>query len=167
MPLLSGTPTGARSISLTTTARDVRSRAVSFETLGRFNPGAMQFLCKATDAAFPELGHQRSTCFANVYHQLSVVQCRCLSHMLTVAAGLHTARTGSGWIRDAPQPSPEVLHKACGRCRGCGRLCLVGLVCRLLSSFPSSLVLSVPCSLLYPVQRWHPVVEFLVPLLGS
>jgi hypothetical protein len=29
--------------------------------------------------------------------QLSVVQCRYLSRVLTAAAGLHTARTGSGW----------------------------------------------------------------------
>jgi hypothetical protein len=71
-------------------------RAISFATLGRFSPGAMQFLCEATHAAFPQPGHQRAVCFANVYRQLSVVQCRYLSRMLTAAAGLHTTRTGSG-----------------------------------------------------------------------
>jgi hypothetical protein len=85
-------------------------RAISFETLGRFSPGAMQFLCEATHAAFPQPGHQRAVFFANEYRQLSVVQCRYLSRMLTAAAGLHTARTGSGWIRGAPLPSPEVTH---------------------------------------------------------
>jgi hypothetical protein len=73
-------------------------RAISFEALGRFRPGAMQFLCEATHAAFPQPGHQRDACFANVYHQLPVVQSRYLSRMLTAAAGLHTVRTGSGWI---------------------------------------------------------------------
>jgi hypothetical protein len=70
----------------------------------------MQYLYEATHAAFPQLGHQRAACFANVYHQLSVMQCRYLSRMLTAAAGLHTARTSSGWIRGAPLPSAEVLH---------------------------------------------------------
>jgi hypothetical protein len=85
-------------------------RAISFETLGRFSPGTMQFLCKATHAAFPQPSHQRAACFANIYRQLSVVQCRYLSRMLTAAVGLHTARTGSGWIRGAPQAIPEILH---------------------------------------------------------
>jgi hypothetical protein len=70
----------------------------------------MQFLCEATHAASPQPGHQRATCFANVYRQLSVLQYRYLSRMLTAAAGLHTTRTGSSWIRGAPQPSPEVPH---------------------------------------------------------
>jgi hypothetical protein len=48
-------------------------RAISFETLAWFSPGAMQFLCEATHAAFPQPGHQPAVCFANVYHQLSVV----------------------------------------------------------------------------------------------
>jgi hypothetical protein len=56
----------------------------------------MQFLCGATHAAFPQPGHHRAACFANVYRQLPLVQCRCLSPLLTAAAGLHTARTGSG-----------------------------------------------------------------------
>jgi hypothetical protein len=30
--------------------------------------------------------------------------------MLPAAAGLHTARTSSGWIQGAPLPSPEVPH---------------------------------------------------------
>jgi hypothetical protein len=77
--------------------------------LGRFSPGAMQFLGEATHAAFPHPGHQRNACFANVYRQASVVQCRYLSSMLTAAAGLHTARAGSGWIHGAPQAS-EVPH---------------------------------------------------------
>jgi hypothetical protein len=85
-------------------------RALSFETLGRFSPGTMQFLSEATHAAFPQPGHQRAACFANVYRQLSVVQCRYLSRMLTAAAGLHSARTGSGWLRGAPQATPEILH---------------------------------------------------------
>jgi hypothetical protein len=85
-------------------------RAISFEILGRFSSGAMQFLCEATHAAFPHPGHQRDACFANVYRQLSVVKCRYLSRMLTAAAGLHTARTGSGWIRVSPQVSAEVPH---------------------------------------------------------
>jgi hypothetical protein len=49
-------------------------------------------------------------CFANVYRQLSVVRSRYQSCMLTAAAGLHTARTGSGWIRGAQQASAEVPH---------------------------------------------------------
>jgi hypothetical protein len=53
---------------------------------------------------------QRYACFANGYRQLSVVQCRYLSRMLTAAGGLHTTRTGSGWIRGAPQASAEVPH---------------------------------------------------------
>jgi hypothetical protein len=69
--------------------------ATFFETLGRLSPGAMQFLCKATHAAFPQPEYQRAACFANVNRQLSVVQCCYLSRMLTAAAGLHTARTGS------------------------------------------------------------------------
>jgi hypothetical protein len=85
-------------------------RALSFETLGRFDPGAMQFICEAVHTAFPHPGHQRDACFANVYRQLSVVSCRYLSRMLTAAAGLHTARTGSSWIQGASQPSSEVLH---------------------------------------------------------
>jgi hypothetical protein len=85
-------------------------RAISVETLGRFSPGAMQFLCEANHAAFPQPGQQRAACFANVYRQLSVVQCRYQSRMLTAAAGLHIARTGSGWIRGAPQATPEILH---------------------------------------------------------
>jgi hypothetical protein len=70
----------------------------------------MQFLCEATHAAFAQHGHQRDACFANVYRQLSVVQSRYLSRMLTAAAGLHTARTGSGWIRGAQPASAEVPH---------------------------------------------------------
>jgi hypothetical protein len=85
-------------------------RAISFETLGQFSPGAMQFLCKATHAAFPQPGHQRAVCFANVYRQLSMVQCHYLSRMLTAAAGLHKAHRGSGWIRGARLPLPEVPH---------------------------------------------------------
>jgi hypothetical protein len=76
-------------------------RAISLETLGRFCPGAKQFLCEATHAAFPQPGHQRAVCFANVYRQLSVVQCSYLSRMLTSAVGLHTAHTAFGWIRGA------------------------------------------------------------------
>jgi hypothetical protein len=99
-------------------------RVVSFDTLGRSCPGAMQSLCEATHAAFPEPGPQRSACLANVYRQLSVVKCRYLSRLLTASAGRHTARTGSGWIKGAPPPSPEGLHKAFGRGRGCSQLCL-------------------------------------------
>jgi hypothetical protein len=51
----------------------------------------------------PQPGHQRAICFANVYRQLSVVQCCYLCCMLTPAAGLHNARTGSGWIRGTPR----------------------------------------------------------------
>jgi hypothetical protein len=76
----------------------------------RFSPGAMQFLCEATHTAFPQSGHQRDACFANVYRQLSVVQSRYLPRMLTAAAGLHTARTGSGWIRGAQQAAAGVPH---------------------------------------------------------
>jgi hypothetical protein len=46
---------------------------------------AMKFLCKATHAASPQLGHQHATCFSNVYRQPSVVQCRYLSRTLTAA----------------------------------------------------------------------------------
>jgi hypothetical protein len=70
----------------------------------------MQFLCEATDAAFSQPRHQRDDCFVNVYRQLSVVQSGYLSRMLTAAAGLHTARTGSGWIRGAKQASAKVPH---------------------------------------------------------
>jgi hypothetical protein len=45
-------------------------RAISFETLGPFSPGAMRFLCEATHAAFPQPGHQRAVCFTNLYRQL-------------------------------------------------------------------------------------------------
>jgi hypothetical protein len=38
------------------------------------------------------------------------VQSRYMSRMLTAAAGPHTARTGSGWIRGAQQASAEVPH---------------------------------------------------------
>jgi hypothetical protein len=85
-------------------------RTKSFETLGRFSPGAMQFLCEATHAALPQPGRHRAACFANDYRQLSVVQCRYLSCMLMAAARLHTARTGSRWIRGAPRATPEILH---------------------------------------------------------
>jgi hypothetical protein len=67
----------------------------------------MQFLCEATHAAFPQQGHQRAICFANVYRQLSVVHRRHLSRMLTAAAGLHSARMGSGWIRGVLLAYPE------------------------------------------------------------
>jgi hypothetical protein len=85
-------------------------RPLSFETLGRFSSGAMQFISEATHAAFPHPGHQRAACFTTVYRQLSVVSCRYLSRMLTAAAGLHTASTGSSWIRGASQPSSDALH---------------------------------------------------------
>jgi hypothetical protein len=78
--------------------------------LGRFSPGAMQFLCETIHAAFPQPGHQRADCFANVYRQQSVVQCRYLSRVLTAAAGLHTAQTGSGWICGTPHATPEILR---------------------------------------------------------
>jgi hypothetical protein len=66
-------------------------RTISFESLERFGPGAMQFHCEATHAALPHSGHQRAVCLAIVFCQLSVVQCRCLSRTLTAAAGLlHT-----------------------------------------------------------------------------
>jgi hypothetical protein len=48
---------------------------------------------------------------ARNYRQLSVVQCRYLSRMLTAAEGPHTGRKGSGWIRGTPHASPEVLHR--------------------------------------------------------
>jgi hypothetical protein len=83
--------------------------AISFEDLGHFSPGTMQF-CEATHAAFAQPRHQHAACFSNAYRQLSVVQCRYLPRMLTAAAGLHTAHTGSGWIRGAPQANPEILH---------------------------------------------------------
>jgi hypothetical protein len=70
----------------------------------------MQLPCEATPAAFPQPGHQHAACFANVYRELSVVQCRYLPHMLTVAAGLHTAHTGSGCICGAPHATPEIVH---------------------------------------------------------
>jgi hypothetical protein len=88
-------------------------RAISFETLGRFSPSAMQFLCSVTRAAFPHPGHhagQRAACFANAYRQLSVVQCRHLYRTLTATAGIHTTRTGLGWIYGVPHASPNVLH---------------------------------------------------------
>jgi hypothetical protein len=85
-------------------------RAISFETLGRFGPAAMQFLCEANHAAFPQPGHQRAACFVNVYRKLSLVQCWYLSLMLMAAAGLYTARTGSGWICGSHHATPEILH---------------------------------------------------------
>jgi hypothetical protein len=68
----------------------------------------MQFLCEATHTALPQPGHQRAACFANIYRQLSVIQCRYLSRMLMAAAGLHTARTGSRWIRGESQATREI-----------------------------------------------------------
>jgi hypothetical protein len=62
------------------------------------------FQYSPTHAAFPQPGHERAACFANVYRQLSVVQSRYLSRMLTAAAGLHTAQTGSGWITARHRP---------------------------------------------------------------
>jgi hypothetical protein len=70
----------------------------------------MQFLSEATREAFPQLGHQRAACSANDYRQQLVVQCLYLSRMLTAAARLHTARTGSSWIRGVPQATPEILR---------------------------------------------------------
>jgi hypothetical protein len=57
----------------------------------------MQFLCEAIHTAFPQPGHQRAVCFANVYRQLSVVQCRYLSRVLTAAAGQPPHRTHGLW----------------------------------------------------------------------
>jgi hypothetical protein len=91
-------------------------RAICFDNLGRFSPGAMQLRCEANLTALPEPGHQRAVCLAIVYRRLSVVQCRYPSQLLiiTTAASLHTARTGAFWIRGPPLPSPAVLHCACG-----------------------------------------------------
>jgi hypothetical protein len=70
----------------------------------------MRFLCEATHAAFLQPGHQRAACLAKAYQQLAVVQCRYLSRMLTAAAGLYTARTGSSWIRGASHATPSFLQ---------------------------------------------------------
>jgi hypothetical protein len=80
-------------IPLQTLLSDLESLQIqtSFEMLGRFSPGAMQFPCETTHAVYPQPGHQRAACFANVYYQLSVVQCRYLSCMLTAVVGLHNA----------------------------------------------------------------------------
>jgi hypothetical protein len=58
----------------------MRSAHILSLPIGHFYPGAMQFLCAATHAAFPKPGHhgqgwtlrvvQGAACFANVYHQL-------------------------------------------------------------------------------------------------
>jgi hypothetical protein len=81
--------------------------ALSFET-GSVRPGDKQFLCEDTHATFPQPGNHRATCFTNVYRKLSVVQCRYLSRMIMAAAGLHTVRIISGWIR-APHAKLDIL----------------------------------------------------------
>jgi hypothetical protein len=83
-------------------------RAISFETLGRYSPGAMQFINEVVHAAFPHPGYQRTASYDTLHCQLSVISCRYQSRMLTAAAGLHTARTGSSWIQGSASPSPEV-----------------------------------------------------------
>jgi hypothetical protein len=105
---LFGTLTSAGTTTRTTHAPGMRS--ARYPARPWSGPDGMQFLCEATHAAFPQPGHQRATCFANVYCQLSVVQCRYLTRMLKAAVGLHTARTGSGWICGVPHATPEILH---------------------------------------------------------
>jgi hypothetical protein len=83
---------------------------MSFEMLGRISPAAMQCLCEAIHALFPQPGHQCAACFANIYRQVSVGHCRYLSRMRTAAAGVEAARRGSAWIRGDPEASNDILH---------------------------------------------------------
>jgi hypothetical protein len=67
------------------------------------------------------------------------------------------------WLDSGRAPThPEVLHQACGGCRGCGWLCLCR-TCLLVRFRPLSPAWS--CSLLVPALHWHLVAEFLLPLL--
>jgi hypothetical protein len=86
------------------------SVTLSFETLGHLGAGTMQFLAQATNAAFRDADYRRSLTFANFYHQLSAVSCRYTFRMLSGAAGLHTASTGSSWLRGSLKPTPDVSN---------------------------------------------------------
>jgi hypothetical protein len=86
-------------------------RPVSFETLGRYSEGAMQFIREVAHGAFPgaHSGRVRGRCFSNIYGQLAVIRCRYTSRMITAAAGLNTAHTGSSWVRGAAVPEAELF----------------------------------------------------------
>jgi hypothetical protein len=129
--ICSGTLTSVGTTTKTMHARDM-CFAQSLLKHWSFNLGAMQFLCEATHLAFPQPGYQRDACFASVYRQLSVVQSRYLSHMLTAAAGLHTASTGFGLIRGAQQAYLGLCRSSA--LKGFGLCCMWrGLVSSLLA----------------------------------
>jgi hypothetical protein len=69
-------------------------------------PGLRTMLPNLAHAAIPQPEHQRATCFANVYRQLSVMQCRYQSHMLTAAAGLPTAHARVPGGTSVARPMP-------------------------------------------------------------
>ena len=85
--------------------------ALAISLLGRFSPGAMQFLGTVAHGAIPGTSQSRARggFFEYVYKRLSVILCRYNSRMITAAAGLQTATTGRGWIRGACRPCPD-LH---------------------------------------------------------
>jgi len=87
-------------------------RPLSFESLGRYSPGAMQFLREAAHNAFPgaAAGRVRGRSLDNIYKQLSVLNCRYSSRMLTAAAGLSFARTGRGWMSGLVVPSADLFE---------------------------------------------------------
>ena len=87
-------------------------RAVSFELHGRYSRGAMQFITEVAHAAFPgaHSGWLRSRALANVYSQLAVIRCQYNSRMLTAAAGLNTAHTGTSWIRGGAVPEADLYE---------------------------------------------------------
>jgi hypothetical protein len=81
-------------------------RPVSFETLGRYSEGAIRFIREVAHGAFPgaQSGRVPGRCFSNMYGQLAGIRRRYTSRMITAAAGLNTAHTGSSWVRGAAVP---------------------------------------------------------------
>jgi hypothetical protein len=74
-----------------------------------FGPGATQFPCEATDAAFSQSGHQRAVYHSNVYRQLSVVHgVTCLTCLPRQWATTPHAQVPAG-SGGPPLPSGEVL----------------------------------------------------------
>jgi hypothetical protein len=86
-------------------------RPISFESLGRFSDGAMTFIREVAHGAFPgtQAARARGRCFSNIFSHLAVVRCRHTSRMLTAAAGLQTAHTGSGWLQGSHHPTADML----------------------------------------------------------
>jgi hypothetical protein len=85
-------------------------RPIFFEFLDHFSEAAMLFIREVPHEAFP--GAQAASvwdrCISNIFSHLAVVRCRHTSLMLTAAAGLQTAHTGSGWIRGFAHPAADM-----------------------------------------------------------